>query len=210
MKEAGVAPPGVMPIQQPTMQLLIEVTQYLSSIFQVCSTALRRITAWLPENFKPLSMDDRISPMPNRPITAIRKSKPTSSSAWPNVIRSVPVILSRPTEPSAKPRHMEASTLKGEPLPMPTKLANVRKNTEKNSAGPNCRANLATSGARNVISTTATRAPTNEEVKAAVRASSARPCWAIGWPSKVVATDHGSPGMLNRMEVMAPPNSAPQ
>ena len=100
--------------------------------------------------------------------------------------------------------------MKGEPLPMPTKLANVKKNTEKNSAGPNCRANLATSGARKVISTTATSAPTKEDVNAAVSASSARPCWAIGWPSKVVATDHGSPGMLNRIEVMAPPNRAPQ
>jgi len=27
---------------------------------------------------------------------------------------------------------------------------------------------------------------------------------------EVVATDQGSPGMLNRIEVMAPPNSAPQ
>jgi len=25
----------------------------------------------------------------------------------------------------------------------------------------------------------------------------------------VVATDHASPGMLNRIDVMAPPNSAP-
>ena len=33
---------------------------------------------------------------------------------------------------------------------------------------------------------------------------------AIGWPSKVVATDHGSPGILNRIDVIAPPNSAPQ
>ena len=93
---------------------------------------------------------------------------------------------------------------------MPTKLAKVRKNTEKNSAGPNCSANLAMSGARKVMRITATSAPTKEEVKAAVSASSARPCWAIGWPSKVVATDHGSPGMLKRMEVMAPPNNAPQ
>ena len=65
--------------------------------------------------------------MPNRPMTAIRKSNPTSSCSCPNVILSVPVILSSPTEPSAKPRHMEASTLKGEPRPMPTKLAKVRK-----------------------------------------------------------------------------------
>ena len=32
----------------------------------------------------------------------------------------------------------------------------------------------------------------------------------MGKPSKVVATDQGSPGMLKRMEVMAPPKSAPQ
>ena len=32
----------------------------------------------------------------------------------------------------------------------------------------------------------------------------------MGWPSKVVATEDGSPGMLNRIEVVEPPNSAPQ
>jgi hypothetical protein len=69
---------------------------------------------------------------------------------------------------------------------------------------------LATRGARKVIMITATIAPTKEEVKAPVSASSALPCWAIGWPSNVVATDHGSPGMLKRMDVIAPPNNAPQ
>ncbi len=57
---------------------------------------------------------------------------------------------------------------------------------------------------------TANSAPTKDEVKAAVSASPALPCCAIGWPSKVVATDHGSPGMLNKIDVMAPPNNAPQ
>jgi hypothetical protein len=61
-----------------------------------------------------------------------------------------------------------------------------------------------------VIASTAKKAPTKDEVKAAVSASAARPCCASGKPSKVVATDQGSPGMLNRMEVIAPPNSAPQ
>ena len=93
---------------------------------------------------------------------------------------------------------------------MPTKLQKARKNTENFSAGPNCSAKLATSGATSVITMTANSAPTNDEVKAAVSASPAWPFCAIGWPSKVVATDHGSPGMLNRIEVMAPPNSAPQ
>ena len=72
------------------------------------------------------------------------------------------------------------------------------------------RAKLATTGERNVIMTTAISAPTNDEVNAAVRAAPALPFCASGWPSKVVATDQGSPGMLNRIEVMAPPKSAPQ
>jgi hypothetical protein len=57
---------------------------------------------------------------------------------------------------------------------------------------------------------TANSAPTKDEVKAAVSASPALPCCAMGCPSNVVATDHGSPGMLKRMDVIAPPNSAPQ
>ena len=52
--------------------------------------------------------------------------------------------------------------------------------------------------------------PTKDDVKAAVSACAALPCCAIGWPSKVVATLQGSPGMLNRIDVIAPPNSAPQ
>jgi hypothetical protein len=38
MNEAGVAPAGVMPIQQPMMQERTDVTQYFGSSFQVCST----------------------------------------------------------------------------------------------------------------------------------------------------------------------------
>src|SRR2546430_16940033 len=53
-------------------------------------------------------------------------------------------------------------------------------------------------------------APTNEEVTAAVSACPPCPWRASGYPSKVVATDHGSPGKLKRIDVMAPPKSAPQ
>ena len=85
-----------------------------------------------------------------------------------------------PTAASAKPSIIAASVLNGEPLPMPMKLQNVSRYTEKNSGGPNCNANLATSGARNVIISTAKNAPTNDDVNAAVSASPARPCCAIG------------------------------
>ena len=105
---------------------------------------------------------------------------------------------------------MAASVLNGGSLLMPMKLQKARKYTANFSAGPNCRANLATSGATRVIMITANKAPTKDDVNAAVSASPARPCWAMGWPSNVVATDQGSPGILNRIEVIAPPNSAPQ
>ena len=65
--------------------------------------------------------------MPNRPITAIRKSKPLSNSVKPKVRRSWPVIWSRPTAPSAKPIIIAATVLKGGSLLMPTKLQNARK-----------------------------------------------------------------------------------
>ena len=50
----------------------------------------------------------------------------------------------------------------------------------KNSGGPNLSAISASSGAKRVISTTEKRAPKNDEVKAAVRASPPRPCRAMG------------------------------
>ena len=125
-------------------------------------------------------MVSRISPTPNRPITAIRNSKPRSSSIQPKVRRSSPVTMSRPTEASANPSIIEAIVLNGDSLPMPTKLQKVSSWTAKNSAGPNCSAKLATTGARNVMTMTANSAPTNDEVKAAVSASPARPRCAIG------------------------------
>ena len=120
------------------------------------------------------------------------------------------MTLSSPTAASAKPIIIEAMVLNGGSFPMPMKLQKARKKTANFSGGPNLSANLATSGATSVMTITANRAPTKDDVKAAVSASPALPCCAIGWPSKVVATDHGSPGILNRIEVMAPPNSAPQ
>src|SRR5258706_10926796 len=209
MNEAGVAPPGTMPIMQPTAELRRDVFQYFGSSFQVSITTRMLSLACAPLNSSPSSMVSRISPMPNRPITAIRKSNPFSRSVKPNVMRSAPVTVSVPTAASAKPSIIEAMVLKGEPLLMPTKAQNVSRYTEKNSGGPKRSANLATIGDRNVMSSTATSAPTNDDGNAAVSGAPARPFWPRGYPSNVVATDHGSPGMLKRIDVMAPPKSAP-
>ena len=54
---------------------------------------------------------------------------------------------------------------------------------------------------RSVVTITPTMAP-NPDRNAKDSASTARPCLAIGWPSKVVATEDGSPGMLNRIDVV--------
>ena len=118
--------------------------------------------------------------MPNNPMTATRKSNPRISSEKPNVSRNWPVTVSMPTAASEKPSIIAVNVFHGEPLPIPIKLQNVRKYTEKNSGGPNFNANFATSGARKVIITTATNAPMNDDVNAAVSASPARPCCAIG------------------------------
>ena len=63
--------------------------------------------------------------MPNRPITATRKSKPFSSFSEPKVRRSVPVTGSVPTAASAKPSIIEAMVLNGGSLLMPTKAQKV-------------------------------------------------------------------------------------
>src|SRR6185369_3444542 len=210
MNDAGVAPPGTMPIMQPTVALRIDVFQYLGSSFHVSITTRMLSFACVPLNSSPSSSVSRISPMPKRPITAMRKSKPLISTSNPKVMRSWPVTVSMPIAASAKPSIIDEMVLKGDPLLMPTNAQNVRRYTEKNSGGPKRSANLATIGDRNVISSTATSAPTNDDVNAAVSAAPARPFWPSGYPSKVVATDHGSPGMLKRIDVMAPPKSAPQ
>ena len=88
INEAGVAPPGVIPIQQPIKQLRNEVAQYFGNCFQVSQTTLARIFAAAPLNAKPSSIESRISPIPNKPITAIKKSKPRINSGLPKVKRN--------------------------------------------------------------------------------------------------------------------------
>ncbi len=125
MKDAGVAPPGVIPIQQPIRQLRSDVSQYFGNFAQVSNTTLGLILAVLPLNDRPSSIDSRISPIPNSPMTAIRKSKPRISSVKPKIRRSCPVTVSMPTAASAKPSIIAASVFHGDPLPMPIKLQKV-------------------------------------------------------------------------------------
>ena len=66
----------------------------------------------------------------------------------PNVIRSCPVTVSRPTAASAKPSIIDAIVFTGGSRPMPTKLQNVSSWTAKYSGGPNLQRELARPAAR--------------------------------------------------------------
>src|SRR5262249_55446316 len=136
--------------------------------------------------------------------------KPFIRSVKPKVRRNWPVTISSPTVARMNPIRIETKDLRGFPPPSPTKLEKVSNWMAKNSGGPNFRAISASNGAKRVISTMEKNAPIKEEEKAAVKACPPCPCRAIGKPSNVVATDQGSPGMLNKIDVMAPPKSAPQ
>src|SRR5678815_2398329 len=97
MNDAGVAPPGVTPIQQPTRHPRSDVSQYRGSSAQVFSTTLASILPLLPLNDRPSSMVRKISPSPNKPMTATRKSKPCKRVDEPNVMRLSLIHISEPT-----------------------------------------------------------------------------------------------------------------
>ena len=204
-----MAPPGVTPIQQPTMQPRTDVDPIAAAASPRSAARPPGMLACLPWNASPPPSTSRISPMPNRPMTATRKSNPRISSLEAEGHAQRARHLVQADAASAKPRHHRGEDLEGRALPMPTKLR--RSEVDREEFGrPELQGEAGDQRRHEGDQDHATRAPTKEAVKAAVSASSARPCWAMGWPSKVVATDHGSPGMLNRIEVMAPPNSAPQ
>src|SRR5215204_3519367 len=170
MKEAAIAPPGVMPSQQPMKDERSSVTQYLGRSLQTDSTTRSEMPAAWPRSARRSSMVSRISLMPNRPMTATRKLTPLNSSAVPNVMRSWPDTVSMPMPASSKPSDIEITVLCLASRPRPTKEQKVSRYTAKNSGGANFSAKEEIIGARNVISSTATSEPIKDEVKAAVSA----------------------------------------
>src|SRR5882757_6278131 len=96
MKEAAMAPPGVMPSQQPMKEERSSVTQYFGRSFQTDSTTRKEMPAAWPRSARRSSMV-RISLMPNRPMTATRKFMPRKRSVEPKVMRSWPDTVSMPT-----------------------------------------------------------------------------------------------------------------
>src|SRR5882672_12638078 len=180
MNDAAIAPPGVMPSQQPMNDERNSVTQYFGRSFHTLSTTRRLMLAAWPRSASRSSIVSMISLMPNRPITATRKLMPRNRSVDPKVMRNCPDTVSMPTPASSRPSDIEMTVLCLASRPRPTNEQNVSRYTAKNSGGPNFSAKDEIIGARNVIKSTATSEPMNEDVNAAVSASAALPCCAIG------------------------------
>src|SRR3954469_6644904 len=175
MKEAAIAPPGVMPSQQPMKEERNSVTQYFGKSFHTDSTTRSEMPAAWPRSASRSSMVSRISLIPNRPMTATRKMTPRSSSEEPHVMRNSPDTVSMPMPARRSPSDIEMTVLCLASRPRPTKEQKVSRYTAKNSGGPNLNENEEIIGARNVIKSTATSEPIKDEVKAAVKASAALP-----------------------------------
>jgi len=126
--------------------------------------------------------------------------------------RSAPVTGSVPTAARAKPSIIEAMVLERRLLAHADEGAE-REQVDREELGvARTRARrLATTGEMKVIRITATSAPTNEEVNAAVSAlPGAFPAAPADSRRKWLRPTTARREMLNRIEVMAPPKRAPQ
>ena len=81
--------------------------------------------------------------------------------------------------------------------------------SQKYSVGPNFKDTLAKGGANKARQITPTVPPTKEDMQLIDIARSPLPFFAIGYPSKVVATAEGVPGVLIKIADQDPPKIAP-
>src|SRR3981189_2429700 len=132
--------------------------------------------------------------MPNNPITATTKLTPFTSSSMPMVRRTLPETVSIPTAASANPIASDTSVLIGGEPPLPTKLANARKNTAKISGGPKANATFATQEADRVMRATPASAPKAAEPNAVAKAVVGLLSRALGLPPQVVGGGEGGRG----------------
>src|SRR4030088_1704190 len=109
------------------------------------------------------------------------------------------------------PKPMIITALTGASEARPISAGNDMMKTAKISGGPNESAKSAIARAKKVNRTVAKNAPMNEAKNEEASATPGLPFFfASGKPSNSSTTDHGSPGMLNRIDVTTPPKSAPQ
>ena len=135
---------------------------------------------------------------------------PSKSSSRPKVNRGTPWIASSPTNATSMPSQPAIQPLSGispaviEPqIEMPiTASRNISQDLKLSAKRRN-------SGMKPISSTMPTQLPTNEAAIAMPSAWPPSPRMASGWPSSMIGTSSGVPGMLIRTAETAPPNTLP-
>ena len=134
---------------------------------------------------------------------------PSCRCSMPMVKRMAPDCPSMPMVDIMKPMPIAMKPLRR--LPSASVMVAVSANSisANFSDGPNFRAMAATGSVRKIRKTMPNMPPTNEAQAEMARASPARPCLAIGYPSKQATMAEASPGVLIMIDAREPPNMAP-
>jgi hypothetical protein len=114
-------------------------------------------------------------------------------------------MSSTPTVASSMPANRAMSDLTVESLDSASTLVRPSRTIAKYSADPNFSASDAKSCEKKTSASQPTSPPNSAASAAQPSASAARPRRAIRCPSRVRGTSFGSPGMLSRIAVSAPP-----
>ncbi len=150
-----------------------------------------------------------VSPIAKRPTATIAMSILSRISAMPKASRDWPVSVSTPTRPIASPMKSAVSPRTIEP---PNAAETVRKASmmrAKYSAGPNASATCTMMGETTARPKVAIVPPKNEPIAAAPSALPPRPSLAMRLPSSAVMIEAVSPGVLSRIDEIAPPYMPP-
>ena len=140
---------------------------------------------------------------------ATRKSIPSKRCKLPPVNRVMPVELSTPIMARPSPKQTDIAAFAWFCEPIPPRVQKASRYNAKYSAGPKRNAIPAKTGANSINPMVAKKAPTKDANPDKTKASPARPCFAIGYPSKVVIIAGSSPGIFNNIDDILPPYIAP-
>ena len=150
-----------------------------------------------------------IWPMTKTPRRTGSSENPASSSVQPNVSRNCPSDGLSPGSAKARPSAPAISPFTIEPWLMAAMSISAITTIAKYSNGPNVVAQRDSGTDSTTMKMPATRPPTSDAPIERPRARSASPRSAIGYPSNVVITEDGVPGILRRVALMRPPETEP-
>src|SRR5579863_3045262 len=112
--------------------------------------------------------------------------------------------MSVPTVPSSRPSTAMDIVVTASSLVMTDTATSAITIIEAYSTGPKLCATTASGGENSAMIATPTQPAKNEASAAMQSAGPARPCLAIGWPSRQMTTEVGSPGMFIMIAVVEP------